>query len=353
MKDPHPQSGPLDLSKVTLVYTMYNHLGDFIVMGGLLRKFDLLGAECESVAAHQGSPHIPLFPGRGEDRFFNICTVEGLVRLIGHLRRRKAEGFTIFGLPMAPGSLQAFAFFWFLKKLGALTYIVDFNLINADLITPPRRRYIFDRHLAQAAEILRRPEWMEECALPPVVAAPAVKTARQRWRIGLHPWSGRGSLPEFQWPDSHWLALAKLILQDPRFEVALVGRDDRFSTLERFLRSQLPGEARDRFISRPAASVEDLAASLQELDCLVTVNTAALHLAHAMKKPLVALCGSSAEMWLPEGDHVRLVRDARGVLPPSDKYWHDPLQPSLQRIEVPEVYAAFGQLVRQFEAKPA
>jgi ADP-heptose:LPS heptosyltransferase len=97
--------------------------------------------------------------------------------------------------------------------------------------------------------------------------------------------------------------------------------------------------------------VPDLTASLRELDGIVTLNTSALHLAHALKLPLVALCGSSAEFWLPEGDHVRIVRDARAVLPPSDQYHHDPLQPSLQRIEVAEVYSAFEELSQQLGAK--
>jgi hypothetical protein len=94
--------------------------------------------------------------------------------LIAKLRRQKQQGRLIFGIPMAPGSLQAFFFFWILKKLGALTYIVDFNLINADVLTPPRRRYIFDRHLAQAAELFQHPEWMEETAMPLAVACPAI-----------------------------------------------------------------------------------------------------------------------------------------------------------------------------------
>jgi ADP-heptose:LPS heptosyltransferase len=124
----------------------------------------------------------------------------------------------------------------------------------------------------------------------------------------------------------------------------LLGKDDGFARFEQALRSQLPEEMRRRLASCPATSVETLVAGLRDLDCLVTLNTSALHLAHAMELPLVALCGSSAEFWLPEGDHVRIVRDTGGVLPPSDQYHHDPLQPSLQRIEVAEVFSAFEEL---------
>ena len=337
----------LDGKRVTVVYTMHHHLGDFVVIGGLLKKFDLLEVEFESLVAHRHSPHVSSFDGNSKDRFFNIASAGGLLGLIAKLRRQKQQGRLILGIPMAPGSLQAFFFFWILKKLGALTYIVDFNLINADVLTPPRRRYIFDRHLAQAAELFQHPEWMEDTAMPLAVACPALTGSRSTWRIGFFPWSGRGWLPEFQWPESRWLNLAKLILKNPDFEIALLGKDDDFARFEHALRSQLPEEMRPRFVSSPATSVENLAASLRELDCLITVNTSALHLAHALKLPLVALCGSSAEFWLPEGDHVRLVRDTRGVLPPSDQYHHDPLQPSLQRIEVAQVYSAFEELSGQ------
>jgi len=268
--------------------------------------------------------------------------------LLARLRRKKQEGRLIFGIAMAPGSLQAFGFFWLLKKLGALSYIVDFNLNNADILTPPRRRYIYDRHLAQAAELFQRSDWTEDTAMPLAIVHPAITKRNSRRRIGFFPWSGRSWLPEFQWPEARWLELAKLILKNPGNEIVLLGKDEGLARFEGALRAQLPEEMRSRFLSRLASSVQDLVTSLQEMDLLITLNTSALHLGHALKLPLVALCGSSAEFWLPEGDHVRLVRDNRGVLPPSDKGYHDPLQPSLQRIEVTAVYAAYDELSQQW-----
>jgi ADP-heptose:LPS heptosyltransferase len=343
--------GKLDAKKATVLYTMQSYLGDFVVIGGLLKKFDLLEVEFESLVAHRHSPHVSSFDGKTEGRFFNIARLDGFLGLIARLRRQKQEGRLIFGIPMAPGSLQAFFFFWILKKLGALTYIVDFNLINADILTPARRRYIFDRHLAQVAELFKRPEWVEDSGMPLAIARPAISKSGSSRRIGFFPWSGRGWLPEFQWPDSRWLELAKLILKAPGSEIVLLGKDDGFARFEQALRSHLPEEMRRRFVSSPATSVQTLVAGLPGLDCLITVNTSALHLAHALKLPLVALCGSSAEFWLPEGDHVRIVWDSKGVLPPSDQSHHDPLQPSLQRIGVAEVYSAFEDLARPSDAK--
>ncbi len=330
----------LDLKKVTVIYTMFSHLGDFVVMGGLLRKFDLLGVEFESLVAHQGSPHVSLFQTDSANRFFNIASLRGALTLLKKLREARQRGRILLGIPMAPGSIQAFIFFWLLKKLGALTYIVDFNLVNADVITPPRRRYVFDRHLTQAAELFRRPEWLDDMSMPLAMACPEIAPEKTMRRVGFFPWSGRSWLPEFTWPQSRWLALAELILQEPDVEIVLLGRDTNYTKFAETLRTGLPEEMRSRFISEAATSVEDLVVGLRKIDCLVTLNTSALHLAHALKLPLVALCGSSLEIWQPEGGHVRIVRDTQGALPPSDKYYHDPLQPSLQRIEVAGVHSA-------------
>jgi ADP-heptose:LPS heptosyltransferase len=343
--------GKLNGKQVTVVYTMFHHLGDFVVLSSLLKKFDLLKVEFESLVVHQNSTYISSFDGNSKGRFFNITTIGGLFSLIAKLRQQKKQGRLVFGIPMVPGSIQAFCFFWTLKKLGALTYIVDFNLINADIITPPRRRYLFDRHLAQAAELFKHPEWMEDTSMPLAFAFPAVTKSRFVRQIGFFPWSGRSWLPEFRWPESHWLALARLIFDTTDVEIVLLGKDKNFARFEQGIRSQLAKETERRFLARPSASIEALAVSLREVDGIITVNTSALHLAHALKLPTVALCGSSAEFWLPEGDHVYLVRDTKGVLPPSDQYHHDPMQPSLQHIEVAEVYAAFEQLSQQWAAK--
>ncbi len=347
---PSPQR--LDPLRATLVYSMYHHLGDFAVMAGLLKKFDQLGAGFQSLVAHSHSPHVALFEGEREGRFFDITRAAGFVALVGALRRRRREGQVVFGVPMAPGSVQAFAFFWMLKKLGGLDYIVDFNLINADVLTPPRRRYIFERHLAQAAEIFKRPEWLADVSMPLALALPAPAGPVPARRIGFFPWSGRSRLPEFQWPEERWAELARRLLAEFPGEIVLLGRDDDFPRFEQALRAQLPPGVRDRFIGRPAASVAALAADLRDLAGLVTLNTSALHLAHALRIRLVALCGSSGEFWLPEGDHVRLVRDGQGILPPSDKGYHDPRQPSLQRIGVDEVHAACRDHFRLAAATP-
>jgi ADP-heptose:LPS heptosyltransferase len=342
----------LDAKRVTLVYTMFNHLGDFVVMAALLKKYDLLNVEFQSLVAHPNSTHIASFAGKTEGRFFNIFNLKMFLGLIALLRRRRGTGEIILGIPMAPGSIQAFIFFWMLKTLGAITHIVDFNLVNADVITPPRARYIYNRHLAQASEIFKRPEWLEDKSMPLGLSAPISRSQRSGPRVGFFPWTARSHMPEFTWQMEKWSELASLILADSRLDLVLFGRDARFSEFHDQLRTGLAEEMRPRFSAAPVSSVEELLAALGDLDYLVTVNTSALHLAHSLKLSIVVLSGSSLELWLPEGDHVRVVRDENGALPPSDIYRHDSLQPSLQRIDVRYVHEAFLDLRRRFPNSP-
>jgi hypothetical protein len=110
--------GKLDGKRVTVVYTMYHHLGDFAVIGGLLKKFDLLEVEFESLVAHRHSPHISSFEGNSKDRFFNIATIGGFLGLIAKLRRQKQQGRLIFGDPHGSGIPSGFFLLLDFKKTG-------------------------------------------------------------------------------------------------------------------------------------------------------------------------------------------------------------------------------------------
>jgi ADP-heptose:LPS heptosyltransferase len=181
--------------------------------------------------------------------------------------------------------------------------------------------------------------------MPLALASPPPSPEHESVRVGFFSGSGRSRLPEFRWPLAKWQELAQVLLQSRATEIVLLGKDDGFTVFERDFRSGLPEALQSRVVAAPTERVPDLVSALSGLDVLVTLNTAALHLAHALKLPTVALCGSSLEIWLPEGAHIRLVRDERAGLPPSDQFRHDPLQPSVERIEVPEVCAAIQELM--------
>ncbi len=112
-----------------MLYSMYHHLGDFAVIGGLLKKFDLLEVEFESLVAHRNSPHVSSFDGLTTDRFFNVATFDGVLRLDREVAAAKRGGASDPGDSNGPGFTPGLLFLLDLKKLGALTYIVDFNLI--------------------------------------------------------------------------------------------------------------------------------------------------------------------------------------------------------------------------------
>ena len=99
---------------------------------------------------HRDNKHVEHWPdGDCQNIFFNIYSSREILRFIKSLRSLHQQGYVIFGMQMSPGSLQGFMMHSFLKKIGVLDYIVDFNLINASIITPPKGEYILQLHLNQ------------------------------------------------------------------------------------------------------------------------------------------------------------------------------------------------------------
>jgi ADP-heptose:LPS heptosyltransferase len=244
---------------------------------------------------------------------------------------------------MAPGSLQGFLFFSLLKRLGLLHYVVDFNLINADIITPPRGDYILDLHLNQVADLTRLPVPRQPC---PIVRRGARRSGKGRV-IGLHPWSRRGHQESFVWQKEKWLEIVRLLLsQYADAEVVVFGKDDGFDSFSSFLKADLGSE---RLVFTPSANVPQLVETIAGLDLLVSVNTAVVHIGHGLATPMVILCGPSLDLWVPKGDSVRAVRDAEAIFQAPDSYLEDPRFCTIQRINVQQVAAACRELLGAYE----
>ena len=125
-----------DAQPTILLYTMTNALGDYLIMGDVMRKAKRLLPKSHCLMVHRGNSNIKQWPdGPSTEIFYNVYSPAEMISLTGFLTKKRKEGYIVFGLQMSPGSLQGFALHRWLKLLGALDYIVDFNLINADLIT--------------------------------------------------------------------------------------------------------------------------------------------------------------------------------------------------------------------------
>ncbi len=149
---------------------------------------------------------------------------------------------------------------------------------------------------------------------------------------------------DFVWPFERWADVVEHLVGRGA-EVVLFGRDKQFAALQHLLEHRL-GEGRQRLVSCPSASVPELIATIASLDLLVSVNTAVVHLGHALHRPLVILNGPSLPLWTPQGKAVQVVGDEEAIFPGNDRPMADPHFPRIDRIPVARVIAAID---RQFE----
>ena len=74
--------------KPLFLYTMTSGLGDFIVMGDLMKKVEAVMPQARCFMAHRGNPHIKLWPYDPPDkRFFDIYQPKQFLRLILTLKK--------------------------------------------------------------------------------------------------------------------------------------------------------------------------------------------------------------------------------------------------------------------------
>ena len=326
--------------KPLLLYTMTSGLGDYIIMGNLMRKVEKLVPEARCLIAHRGNPHVKLWPyNSSHKRFFNVYQPQQILKLILTLKKARREGYTVFGLQMAPGSVQGFFFHLFLKRIKALDFIVDFNLINADIITPPCGNYILDLHLNQVKELfkIRIPEEFYHLELP-INFKTLVKSPKEedRIKIGIHPWSRRGYLPCFVWPFEKWLEVIKFLLQNRQNEIIIFGKDKRFGKLKIYLQSKL-GEAGKQIKFNLCNSVIELVNIIKQMDLIISVNTAVVHIGYALDKKMIILCGPSLDIWTPKGKDIYIVRDEDALFQGADKWIKDKRFSTLTRINPVQV----------------
>ena len=182
--------------KKIFLYTLFSGLGDFLIIGDLIHKIEENVPNSRCIAAHRDNPHVKHWKyNNSPEHFFNILSPRILFQLIQDLKSLRKEGHTVFGLQQAPGSLQGFSFLKLLKFLGAIDYVVDLNLYNADIITPPRGNYILDIHLNQICDLLKIKIPGSDYVLGVPFEFPIKNT--DAGLIGIHPWGRRENLSSF------------------------------------------------------------------------------------------------------------------------------------------------------------
>jgi len=333
------------INKRVLIYTMTDGLGDYFVIGDLIRTAAIKIPNTECIVVHRGNKHVHLWPyGNSSDRFFSIYSLTQLVSLVLLLHRKRKNGAKVFAFQMAPGSVQGFLFFALLRKFGLIDFIVDFNLINADIITPPvGGKYILHLHLDQLAQLF-------DC--PKLDTTPRLELPLRQWHggcetkgpplFGIHPWTRRSSL-NLKWPDSNWLEIVDYLITCGGIPV-LFGKDVKFGEFGKVL---IDRYGADKVCIKPSASVEDLVKTVASLSLLISLNSSVIHVAYACKVRTVVLSGPHLSIWTPIDVLFREVRDPGALFPPSDERKSHEVIAMVSRIATSDVKLAIDNLLNR------
>jgi len=333
--------------KKVLVYTMFRSLGDFILISNVASRAQKRLKDTEIVIFHSDSPYFKLLDkGYLNAHFFRTRYPADLIRLVSFLWKKKKEGYKVFGMQEAPGSLFGFFMLAYLKKMRCIDYIVDYNLLDADIVTFPGGSFIFQRHLLQLEDIfnfkfqpddfnLQLPFKIKDSDREYVESIlPSGKPI-----IALHPWSGKKGSQTCAWGADKCLELARLLnAKFPDARITALGIDSKKEALCERLSAVIGAGS---FLDLPRLSIAQLAYLLGKITVFITSNSGPMHLAYIQKTKMAVLSGSSFDIWNPPVRQGTVIIKPKGdFFPPSDKKQKACGFPSASDIEVEDVFKA-------------
>ena len=332
---------------IILVYTMTDGLGDYLIMGDVMRKAKRLLRQSNCLMVHRANTHVKQWPDCPyKDIFYNIYSPVEMLNITMLLAAKRRQGCVVFGLQMSPGSLEGLVLHRCLKFAGAMDYVVDFNLINADLITFTQDNYILDRQLNQLRDLFKinipSDFYRLQLPLPPMDQKSVLKKNAGRRLVGIHPWSRRAT-DSFFWPLNKWVEVIRSLLHYEDIDFVIFGKDQQFESFTNSLRNIFP-DSLSRFYFVPSTSVSDFVQTIADLEIVLTVNTSVVHIGYAFDKKMVVLTGSSLDLWNPIVNKILLVTDTQALFKGVDRSIKDKYFPQVARIEVQQVLHAFDSL---------
>ena len=131
--------------------------------------------------------------------------------------------------------------------------------------------------------------------------AAAPDTPAQNYLV-FHP----GAKPRWEttrWPSDHWRELIRRVLAESNMELRLVGTDTERELLDPLV-ADLPAPSRARVRIDTQLSLQELGGLLVASRGVVCHNSGVLHLSAMLRRPTVAVTGSSARSWRPPYLHV-------------------------------------------------
>jgi ADP-heptose:LPS heptosyltransferase len=280
----------------------------------------------------------------------HVIPVKDPIRSISLLRSRQQDVLIDFG-PW-PRISAVFA------ALSKARYIVGFK-------TPRQyRHYVYDLTVDHSDEIhefenyanllsalgVERPTW--PTITPSDDATHRVRREHPGQYIVCHPWASGFKREMREWPNKHWQELAGRLIQ-LGYKVVFTGSPSDEDKSDTLIDGITPASLS---ISHTAGryDIDETAALLESSQCVVSVNTGVMHLAAAMKLPLVALHGPTNPVrWGPLSD------SAKSILPDAKNtaFLHlgfeypKGIEPFMHLIRVDEVFDAVFEFLAAHKTK--
>lgn len=118
--------------------------------------------------------------------------------------------------------------------------------------------------------------------------------------VVFHPWPGGTGARFKEWPQARWVALAEELIA-VGYRVVLTGSQNQRDLNEQLI-ARIGSPRTSRTLNVAGISLRETAGWLAGAQLVVAVNTGIMHLADALRVPLVALHGpTSVKRWGPAG----------------------------------------------------
>jgi heptosyltransferase-2 len=279
-----------------------------VIRGGAIGDFILTLPVLAALRAQFPETHLEVL---GYAHIAGLARAGGLADAVHSIESRALAGFFARNGSLAPELGDYFGRFNII-----LSYLYDPDLIfqenvarcsQAQFIAGPHRPV--ETEEVHATEVFLRPlarlAICEASPVPRLQVAPP--TTQPRPALALHPGSGSESK---NWPESRWLELLNLLLEQTDFHLLLIGGEAEGDRLGRFTRA-LPA---DRCSVARNLPLPELAALMAGCQAFLGHDSGISHLAAALGLPGVVLWGPTNEkIWRPHSEQVQILRHPEGL----------------------------------------
>ena len=278
-----------------------------VIRGGAIGDFILTLPAIAALRKQFPEAHLEVL---GYPHIVQLALAGGLVDRVQPIEARGLAGFFARDGKLAPELADYFSEFDII-----VSYLYDPDEIfqtniarcaSAQFIVGPHRPDEKERR--HATQVFLKP--LERLAIFDADAVPRLSINHQPSAINtlaLHPGSGS---ERKNWPEAKWSELLTKLVAETRWNHLLVGGEAEGQRLQR-LAASLPA---DRCAVAQSLPLADLACRLESCAGFAGHDSGISHLAAALGLPCVILWADTvAEIWRPQGQRVRVVKEIGGL----------------------------------------